>query len=49
MSDKKYIKLYDNGLNSIYCRDIKDVEIFIQKYRKVKETIISYDTMHPLD
>ena len=49
MSNKNYHKLYDNNLNSIYCRDETDKVLFENEFEKIKNTtIISYDTGHPL-
>jgi len=49
MSDKNYIKLYDNDLNAIYCRDKEDATLFYNELEKNKhKLIISYDTSHPL-
>jgi len=49
MADKNYIKIYDNNLNSIYCRDQSDVDLFNTNFNKVKnKVVISFDTGHPL-
>jgi len=48
MSDKNYYKLYDNGLNAIYCRDKEDNELFNRKLNEFNTIMISRDTGHPL-
>ena len=49
MEKTNYIKIYDNRLNVIYCRDIQDAILFENKLKKINHTIFSYDTGHPLD
>lgn len=50
MNDKNYFKLYDNNVNSIYCRDEEDLILFKNELNKINgETIVTYDTKHPLD
>tara|TARA_Y100000389_G_scaffold140592_1_gene138472 strand:- start:1035 stop:1838 length:804 start_codon:yes stop_codon:yes gene_type:complete len=49
MEKTNYIKIYDNRLNVIYCRDIQDAILFEYELKKINHTIFSYDTGHPLD
>ena len=47
MKNTNYYKIYDNSLNAIYCRDIEDAKIFIEKLKK-NSVVTIYDTGHPL-
>jgi hypothetical protein len=47
MRNTNYYKIYDNYLNAIYCRDIEDKNLFLNKLQKTQQVTI-YDTGHPL-
>lgn len=48
MKDTGYIKILDNNLNSIYCRDQSDVDLIITKMFSLPN-ITMYDPGHPVD
>ena len=50
MKDKNYYKLYDNGLNAIYCKDEEDKKLFYEGLSKISnKSLLTIDTGHPLD
>ena len=49
MEKTNYIKIYDNRLNVIYCRDEEDAILFKNNLKNINKQIIVYDTIHPLD
>lgn len=51
MSKTTYTRVYDNGLNAIYCRDQVDVKTFTTSVNALianKTVVTSFDTGHPL-